>query len=229
MSQYYSDFSSEPTGTSVFPSSGGDWSFGINNTSSNNYWDVLDSATATGGKLISENQGNYDTAFLWDQITDNDVELLARVRTDSTGTGVFRLLLRFTGTSQQDYTAYTLTYDDYFYHRIALAQVINGSGTSLNTADFSQTAGNWNWIRFRVNGSTLSAKIWDDADPEPASWMIQENDTGISSGSVGIYSMGEVEQYDLVNVGTAGDSAPDTAAPSAEPPAAPTNLTLTEQ
>ncbi|NUS55543.1 MAG: hypothetical protein HOV66_11900 [Streptomycetaceae bacterium] len=45
------------------------------------------------------------------------------------------------------------------------------------------TAGAGIWVRFRVSGSSLFAKIWPDGTPEPADWQLTATDTAITSGT----------------------------------------------
>ena len=40
------------------------------------------------------------------------------------------------------------------------------------------------WIRLRVQGGTISAKVWTDGEAEPANWEITATDTAITTAGV---------------------------------------------
>ncbi len=69
--------------------------------------------------------------------------------------------------------------------------VLNGTGTTIGTAAFTVTLGSYYWIRFRVTGSTLKAKVWlADGTLEPTAWNVTiASDTSIvGAGRFGIVS-----------------------------------------
>ena len=51
------------------------------------------------------------------------------------------------------------------------------------------------WLRFRVKGTTVAAKVWDDGTPEPLAWTYSTTDSSISGGG------------SVVAVGTGGNAA----------------------
>ena len=40
------------------------------------------------------------------------------------------------------------------------------------------------WVRFRVQGSSVSVKVWTDGTAEPANWELTATDTSITSPGV---------------------------------------------
>ncbi len=40
------------------------------------------------------------------------------------------------------------------------------------------------WVRFRVQGSSLSAKVWTDGTPEPSGWELTATDSSITAAGV---------------------------------------------
>lgn len=62
-----------------------------------------------------------------------------------------------------------------------LSKNVNGTVTKLKSASFTASAKTSYSLRFRVNGSTLSAKIWRASASEPASWMVTTTDTALST------------------------------------------------
>ncbi|RKY03238.1 hypothetical protein DRP77_06650 [Candidatus Poribacteria bacterium] len=49
-----------------------------------------------------------------------------------------------------------------------------------------RTTGEWNWIKWRLEGELLQLKTWDADEPEPEEWMLEARDNTYSSGEVGI-------------------------------------------
>ena len=88
---------------------------------------------------------------------------------------------------------------------IELCKMISGTLTVLNSAAFTITANSFYWIRFRVQGTTLSGKIWADGSGEPGSWTVTTTDSSISAaGGFGLYSIanatGTVNKFDSFTV-----------------------------
>jgi YVTN family beta-propeller protein len=63
---------------------------------------------------------------------------------------------------------------------------VNGTATILTSVSFAATAGTNYSIRFRVVGTTLSAKVWATASGEPAGWMATVTDSSFASGYCGL-------------------------------------------
>jgi len=62
----------------------------------------------------------------------------------------------------------------------------NGSSTDLVTVSFAATAGTSYAVRFRAQGTTLSAKAWPAASAEPNGWMVSTTDNTFGSGMCGV-------------------------------------------
>jgi len=63
---------------------------------------------------------------------------------------------------------------------------VGGAATNLATAPFAATAGTAYSLRFRVVGTTLYAKVWAAASPEPSTWTITATDASLASGQAGL-------------------------------------------
>lgn len=62
---------------------------------------------------------------------------------------------------------------------------------ATSSTTLPHTAGASYWVRFRVEGSTLSARFWKTGTPEPSAWHVTatDTDTGVpASGGVGLRS-----------------------------------------
>jgi streptogramin lyase len=70
---------------------------------------------------------------------------------------------------------------------LMIQRMVNGTLTVLSNTAFTATAGASYTLRFRVVGSTLSAKVWQTANTEPANWMISIADSSLLSGRCGIH------------------------------------------
>jgi RHS repeat-associated protein len=123
-----------------------------------------------------------------------DGEGLVRFATDSPGGEDCRIVLRVDGSATNYYMAGwhadTSTLD---------IQKHDGSGfTSLASTAGTLTADTAYWIRFRVQGSTLSARYWQDGTTEPTTWTVTVTDTSISGpGTAGIRAYGYTAGWNI--------------------------------
>lgn len=88
-------------------------------------------------------------------------------------------------------------------------------GTSSNTAYPSDpTVATWNawqFLRVKVLGASIMAKIWNEGSAEPATWQLTTTNSLFTSGKVGFGISGYTDYpmlYSFMSVGTNGDSAP---------------------
>lgn len=70
-----------------------------------------------------------------------------------------------------------------------LRKVIANAGTNIVAAANvpgigTYTPGSLVWVRGRIEGQTLSVKVWKDGTPEPSAWTVQAVDTSIATGSL---------------------------------------------
>lgn len=70
----------------------------------------------------------------------------------------------------------------------------------------------WYWLRLRVSGITLSAKIWQDGSPEPGAWSVTAADPTFAAGSCGVRFVEttgapDTGSVDQVAAATAGETA----------------------
>ncbi|MEU1908101.1 poly-gamma-glutamate hydrolase family protein [Streptomyces hygroscopicus] len=56
--------------------------------------------------------------------------------------------------------------------------------TASNTTGLAHAPGRMFWVRLRILGSTLQAKIWQDGTPEPADWAVTVQDTDLTAAGV---------------------------------------------
>jgi hypothetical protein len=94
---------------------------------------------------------------------------------------------------------------------LALYKLVSGVQTVIGTAPFSWSLSNWYWVRLRANGTSITAKVWQDGNTEPGTWNINASDTSVSSGGwvgVGTASSLDSPYYDYFSVGLSGQTAP---------------------
>ncbi|HWE27395.1 MAG TPA: hypothetical protein VHB97_05300 [Polyangia bacterium] len=58
--------------------------------------------------------------------------------------------------------------------------------TVLQMVSFALTASQFYWIRFQATGTQLRAKVWPVGTSEPAAWMVDQTDTSLTMGNVGV-------------------------------------------
>ncbi len=175
----------------------------------------------------SEAQGNFAMRLDWSvaarrlqslDAVDGDanranVELLVRFQlNEALGDHQFGVCGRASGTGT-DETAYeAMTYETSAGQmQVRLLRVVDGAGVFIaqSVPFVVERLSQWNYMRFRINGSDLKAKIWSINDHEPVDWSVEATDTNITgvgwSGLWGFRNSGDTS-CDFLSIGTNGDS-----------------------
>jgi streptogramin lyase len=69
---------------------------------------------------------------------------------------------------------------------LVLQKKVAGTASILTTVAFTASANTQYTIRFRVVGTTLSAKVWASSGSEPGGWMVTATDSSLASGQTGL-------------------------------------------
>src|SRR5581483_4642877 len=151
-------------------------------------WDTT-KWTTTSGLTVANNQGLFPAATASKRATataallqDADVSFTYSIPDRSAGTEL-RITRRGSGAtgSAQLPTGYRLDIPSNS-NTMSLRKLVNstlstlGSFTYTGALDGSQVR-----VRFRVDGSTISAKVWPAGTLEPTAWSLQESDTAITT------------------------------------------------
>ena len=119
--------------------------------------------------------------------TTGDVEVLALISASTALSFQYYIVLHGSGSAgdENGYFAVRATSGSQGFR---VQKCVNGSFTNLATVAKTWTASvdTYNWIRFRREGTSLKAKVWDFGSSEPSSWNIDVTDTSLSSGHVGL-------------------------------------------
>jgi hypothetical protein len=116
-----------------------------------------------------------------------DTETLMSFRFPSTAPrGYFYLFARGSGNWVSGYpgTSYFLQFgnDD---SSVQLWKSSAGTTTQLaSVANAAAVTTTKQWVRFRVEGSTLKAKVWTDGAAEPAAWEVSASDSTVTAAGV---------------------------------------------
>ena len=180
------------------------------------YFEVLATGDYGGQKLVSKDPGAQNRYGISKDSAGNvkNIEVVYRFQSDVT-TGLRGMsIVRGSGgaTTETGYVVYLSGQ----YLRIGYFDGGTFYGDQANTA-FAHSADTWYWMRVRVKGWKIDAKIWSgDYDTEPGSFMLNWTDTGkISSrGWIGLENDGDgTDDYDWFSYGNVADG------PGEEPPA----------
>lgn len=204
--QYSTDFSSYTVGSA--PS---DWTA---------RWETLNSTwvTATGGVISAKKlSGSQSLAaryyYTWDKVPTNspDVETLVLGQSQANGTSASaaRTCVRGSGSAGNE-TAYCASLLG--GTSLSIFKYVNAAGaTFLGTYAFPWNASTRYYVRFKVSGSTLTARAWAYGGTEPGSVQITASDSSITApGWTGIGAMNNLDSpsYDWFSAGTGGAAAP---------------------
>jgi hypothetical protein len=183
-------------------------------TTSQNY--LTRSKAGTEGGKVLEHTGSSSAKHLvtWDAVDADanraNVEILARVRPSGSSVELPRLTVRGSGASGAE-NGYLLLFSTSGVN-YQLQKFVSGASTNLGSAvSFSPAANTWYYIRLRVNGTSLQARVWKDGENEPSTWSVSATDSAVSAaGWVGIGNQDPTGTRDIdwFSVGTNGDTAP---------------------
>jgi len=203
----FTDFSAYSTGVQPF-----DWSNGWV-VSGDFQWIVVEDVSVIGGKYLEQTAIDAGRRLLtWDAIGNVlDVEMVSKIRhSRPDGFDQQRLILRASG-GASDFTGYWCA--DRGTGSFDIGRFIDGASAVLDTTPHSVPADTWFWVRFRVIGSLVSAKIWEDGMSEPVGWMVEFNDSANVIDEVGgvgfsTFQLNHERDFDVVGVAFGGDTAP---------------------
>jgi hypothetical protein len=136
---------------------------------------IFSIANASG--QIAHGQGTFN-AVIGQSSTDEQAMLTGQINQFTNGANI-GVALRW-----QDINNWYKAYIDGTHLRII--KDVQGISSIVSTVPFQAQDGVLYALRFRVVGTTLSAKAWQNGTPEPANWMITANDASLNSGQVGI-------------------------------------------
>ncbi|MDR3635134.1 MAG: malectin domain-containing carbohydrate-binding protein [Isosphaeraceae bacterium] len=136
--------------------------------------------------------GMYD-AIAGSGYSDGDQEVVAKVRVDSWSAGDSAQVGIGLHVDQSAGTGYELTFSDSGgSNKVELLNNQSGGGQNLGaSASFAWNVGQWYWFDIRIQGSTLSGKVWADGSDEPSSWTV----TQTVGGSFGTAASGQPALY----------------------------------
>ena len=145
--------------------------------------DVLSGA----GRMAFQNVSGASAQAIATMAREADTDTLMSFRYPSTGArGYFYVFSRASGNWVSGYpgTSYFLQLrnDD---GTVQLWKSSAGTTTQLATvAGAASVTTAKQWVRFRVQGSSLSAKVWTDGTTEPSGWELTGTDSSITSSGV---------------------------------------------
>jgi len=146
----------------------------------------------SGTSTIQTNTGRQVTAATayaeaWDYQTGTaDGEVLAQVQVSGNTERYVEVAARFSTASPNTGSGYVAHFDH--AGNAVIYRFNSGASASLGTAGgagfLTITASAWYWVRFRWEGSALSAKFWPATGGEPGSWSVTATDSTYSAAGV---------------------------------------------
>lgn len=187
-------------------------------TTTGSTWSVIASAPTTQGQYLQHTRTTTAYRLLsWNDVDadanrDNG-EIFTRFRTSSASTAYqVWLILRGSGSagSETGYVFYNISATQF-----RVSSLSAGTLTTIATFDFTFASNVFIGLRFRVNGTSIKAKVWNSQlDPEPAAWNVDTTNAaigGVGWIGVGNWAASGTQGFDDVAVGTNGDTAVFTA------------------
>lgn len=209
MALFYTDFSQNTTGQ--LPSGWTErWVTG------NNTWSVGTETRSFGGKVLNTTQTvNDDRVISFDAAgTASTVDVAVKFKTTGTTGYQNHVHVRGAGTGSTKTSYYIALYELDGLKYLAVEKWNNGTWTNLQSFDFVWSSNVYYWMRIRVDGRNIQAKVWDDRTLEPTSWTASitepNNQSNQTAGWIGIgsYANNGTRTFDAVSIATAGETAP---------------------
>ncbi|WP_413769029.1 hypothetical protein [Rhodococcus pyridinivorans] len=201
---YYANFAADTVGTAPVG-----WT---------NQWDALGwtveaDATAEASKVLrmpATSSGRYcitlDTASADPDRGDAEVLFRYKAASDANSGVTGAVRVAGDGTSETGYRGGQSSGS-----QMTINKYVDNVFTTMRTANVAEpfTVSGWFMCRFRVQGSTLSLKIWRDGTTEPTAWTDSVTDTSITvAGKVGVAITSNGAKYlDWVAIATGGRTA----------------------
>lgn len=199
MAQFYKAFADYPNGSQP-----ADWTEIWDTAAAT--WNIGNGAYGAAKSLLQNLTSSVYNALTWNTVPlVADAEIVVKCYlVNGLDPGLF---LRASGTSSvSTYGVFLGTSSLQIYRQIG------GAGMPLGSASVSGVSFHWVWLRARISGTTISARVWLDGAAEPGAWNLTVTDGNIvAAGQVAIgqkISTGSVSEYALVGIGTNGDTAP---------------------
>jgi len=108
-----------------------------------------------------------------------------RPKTTSQNRGL-QLGLRYTIDGSDNHSGYYCEYNGTNNSGICAISIHRKTGSGyanvhIANTNFSNTPvlNQWNWLRFKVDGNNLKAKLWQDDNPEPEAWTLESTDSNL--------------------------------------------------
>lgn len=164
----------------------GDWTWTVASGNTVSIEAVV-GAPPAGRVMRITRTSNGTRLFLWDEVAqhlDNhaNVEILALVRQLTNAVEWGGICVR-----QDSTTAYAIRNTSTQHCATRVTGGLVSSYVDLGSAFGSHAADTWYWMRFRANGTTISAKTWAHGTAEPGAWGATETDSNLTTaGGAGI-------------------------------------------
>lgn len=91
-----------------------------------------------------------------------------------------------------------------------LAKHIDVGYQLIEAVEYDWIPGNYYYMRLRVVGDQLKAKVWAEGETEPYAWTIETTDADWTEGIAGVGNFNSEGDrlYDFVGIGWLGNPAP---------------------
>lgn len=179
-------------------------------------WTTQDWLKQSAGYVRANIGSNARSGLSWDEAgSQGDIEILAKLRTTNSGSNTAQMGVFCRGagaTGSETLYGLVLIRDSSGTNGIRCSRYSGGSVSTLQESVESglwSTA--WQWVRLRVIGDSVKAKIWPDGDEEPASWRIDVTDASpLSAGFAGLWGFRSgAHDWDWFGFSTDGSTVPE--------------------
>lgn len=178
--------------------------------------DIVAEGGAIGGNILRwAPPGTLSYALTWNRAGSTAAqEVLVKLKMTSDSMHPQAVLLRSNNhATPASYAAYL--FQPRQRNRVRLSRIDGLGSANAYIADGSAIttleAGDYAWLRARVSGTTLNARIWKDGDSEPDAWQLTTTDATLADGALGYLvqaSAFSARDCDYFSYALDGDTAP---------------------
>lgn len=151
-------------------------------------------SSSTAASVAVATQGRH--ALLKDGAADATQDILVKIRTPSMPASLFGggVIARASGGVGTE-NGIIFTFNNSGYVGVQAGTYTNGVYDPQTAVEYAWSLNTDYWMRLRVNGTTVNARIWPATDAEPGTWNITTTTPLVASGGLGLFAFSQPHTY----------------------------------
>jgi hypothetical protein len=190
----------------IYSTNFSEYTTGVNLSDWTDYWSAgnftYQAAVNSGTYKVSTKWCNFNSStahgrrvLTWDDVGSvADVDILVKIKQNGLTNNGSRTYARVSGSAASE-NAYLVAVAGGL-QKVTIGKYLAGVSSNLaQITAFTQHTTDEYWVRFRVNGTSVKAKIWAEDAVEPNDWLLETTDSDLSSGYCGIGNYDSTQDF----------------------------------